>query len=104
MRAFIVSALVLGASAILPGQAAASSDVADRTAAIQLCRAEIAAQADGADVRLDHVRVRPRQVRVHLDVWRGGQLTNVRCDVARGGAELTVAAISPPFATAIAQR
>ena len=55
----------------------------DRSAAIQLCRAEVTAQsgADADEVRLDQVHLRPRVVRVDFDVWRDGHLQNVRCEV-----------------------
>lgn len=106
MREFMISALALGAFLLVPGVAAAD-DAADRTAAIQLCRGEIASQAglNADQVRFDHVRVRPRIVRTHFDVWRDGQLTNVVCDVTRARAgELTVAAITPALLTATAAR
>lgn len=95
MRELMISALALGAL-LVPGIAAAD-DVTDRTQAIQLCRAEIAAQAGlNADtVRLDQVRVRPRLVRADFDIWRDGRLTNVRCDVQRAQGELTIASVSP---------
>lgn len=105
MRKFFLSAIVFGALLVTPNVAAADN-VSDRTAAIQLCRAEVSAQAGAAasDVRLDQVRVRPRAVRVDLDVWRGGTLQNVRCDVTRGDGELTIAAITPALQTATATR
>lgn len=104
MRELMISALALGAF-LVPGVAAAD-DVADRTQAIQLCRAEIAAQTglDPSAVRLDQVRVRPRLVRADFDVWRNGQLTNVRCDVERGGAELTIASVTPALAALASAR
>lgn len=95
MRNFLFSSMALAAFLFVPGVASAD-DVSDRTAAIQVCRSEVAAQ-EGVDVdrvRLDQVRVRPRAVRVDLDVWRNGALQNVRCDVSR--ADLTVASITPP--------
>jgi|CXWL01.1.fsa_nt_gi membrane protein involved in colicin uptake len=78
--------------------------VADRAAAIRLCRVEVAAQANTAveHVRFDDVRVRGQLVRVNLDLWRDGQLTNVRCDVSRDG-ELRVAAIDPAVRLASVQ-
>lgn len=99
----ILSAAAFAALVALPGLASADT-VADRTAAIQLCRAEVAAQtgADASEVRLDQVRVRPRAVRVDFDLWRDGQLQNIRCDVQRG-AELTIASISPALQTASAR-
>jgi len=102
MRNFLMSAMALTAVLVMPGVASAN-DVADRNQAISLCRAEVEAQA-GADatVRFDQVRVRPRAVRVEFDVWRNGQLQNVRCDVARGQ-ELTIAAITPALQTASLQ-
>jgi len=103
MKNFLMSAMALTAVLVLPGVAWADA-VSDRNAAIQLCRSEVAAQAgvDASDVRLDQVRVRGTSVRVALDLWRGGQLQNIRCDVARG-AELTIASISPALQTASAR-
>ncbi len=102
MRNFLMSAMALTAVLVIPGVASAD-DVSDRNHAISLCRAEVEAQAgEGATVRFDHVRVRPRTVRVELDLWRNGQLQNVRCDVARGQ-ELTIAAITPTLQTASLQ-
>lgn len=103
MRNFLMSAMALTAILVIPGVASAD-DVADRSHAIGLCRAEVQAQAgETANVRLDQARVRPNLVRVDLDVWRDGQLHNVRCDVARGQ-ELTIAAISPALQTAALAR
>ncbi|GAM98150.1 hypothetical protein U91I_01781 [alpha proteobacterium U9-1i] len=84
--------------------ASAGNDVEDRTAAIRLCRAEVAAQAnvDQSQARFDEVRVRAHTVRVDIDLWRDGRLTNVRCDVSRDG-ELTVASINPALQLASAQ-
>lgn len=103
MKNMLISLASLAAVLAIPG-AASADDITDRTEAIRLCRTQVAAQAavDPGQVRLDQVRVRPRQVRVDLDLWRGGQLQNIRCDVSRG-AELTVAAITPPLQTASAQ-
>ena len=100
MKNFVMSAMALAAVLVIPGVASAD-EVSDRSQAIALCRAEVQAQA-GADatVRLDQVRVRPRQVRVELDLWRGSNLQNVRCDVQRGAAELTIASITPALQTA----
>lgn len=100
MKNFALSAMALAAVLLIPNVASAN-DVTDRSEAISLCRAEVQAQA-GADasVRLDQVRVRPRAVRVELDVWRGGRLQNVRCEVARGDEQLTIASISPAVQTA----
>lgn len=103
MKNLLIS--VASLAAVLTAPSGASADeVSDRTQAIRLCRAQVSAQAavDPAQVRLDQVRVRPREVRVHLDLWRGGQLQNIRCDVARGDGELSVAAITPPLQTASA--
>ena len=103
MKNFLFSAMALTAVLVIPGVASAD-DVSDRTEAIRICRAEVAAQAgaDARDVRLDQVRVRGRSVRVDFDLWRNGQLLNVRCDVARGQ-ELTIASITPTQLTAAAQ-
>ena len=99
MKNFVMSAMALAAVLVIPGVASAD-EVADRTAAIALCRAEVTAQAgEGATVRFDQVRVRPRAVRVEFDLWRDGQLQNVRCEVARGQ-ELTIASITPALQTA----
>jgi hypothetical protein len=85
--------------------AASAGETEDRTAAIRLCRAEVAQQAGvtEADARFDEVRVRSRAVRVDIDLWRDGQLTNVRCEVSRDGDQLTVASISPSLQLASAQ-
>lgn len=103
MRTTILSALAVAAALVIPSQASAD-DITDRSRAIELCRTQIAAQAgvEASEVRLDQVRVRPRSVRVDLDLWRSGQLTNIRCDVDRGGAELTVASVTPALVTATA--
>ena len=100
MRNFLMSAMALTAVLVIPGVASAD-DVADRNQAISICRAEVQAQA-GADasVRLDQVRIRPRAVRVDLDLWRNGQLQNVRCDVTRNQDQLTIASITPTLQTA----
>lgn len=85
---------------------AAAGDLnTDRTAAIRLCRAEVAAQAnvDPGQVRFDDLRVRSGQVRINLDLWRDGQLTNVRCDVTRGDGEPQIALIEPAVRLASAQ-
>ena len=100
MKTFLMSAMALTAVLVMPGVASAD-DATDRNAAIQLCRTQVQAQAgDSAAVRLDTVRVRPRAVRVDLDLWRDGALQNVRCEVARGGPELTIASITPAVQTA----
>jgi hypothetical protein len=104
MRNFLMSAALL---AMLAAPSLARADEAsDRTAAIGLCRAEVIAQA-GADadaVRFDQVRVRGHSIRVDIDLWRNGHLQNVRCDVAREGGEVRVAAITPTLQTASAER
>lgn len=100
MRNFPFAGIALAAVLFVPGLASAD-DARDRSAAIQLCRAEVAAQAgDDAQVRFDHVRVRPRLIRVELDVWRDGRLQNVRCEVARERGDLTIASINPALQTA----
>lgn len=101
MKNFVLSAMALAAVLVLPGVASAD-DASDRNQAIRLCRAEVSSQAgvDVADVRLDQVRVRLRNVRVELDVWRAGQLQNVRCDVVRNAGEPTIASITPTLQTA----
>lgn len=101
MRSTLMSALALTAAIILPGVARAD-DATDRSRAIALCRAEVQAQAgDAATVRLDQARVRLSGVRVDLDVFRDGQLQNVRCDVTRRrGEPLTIASITPAVQTA----
>ena len=100
MKNFVMSAMALAAVLVIPNVASANDLAAERNEAIALCRAEIQAKA-GADatVRLDQVRVRPRVVRVDLDLWRGSALQNVRCEVARGE-QLTIASISPTLQTA----
>ncbi len=103
MRNFLFSSMTLAVFLLVPGVASAD-DVSDRSEAIRICRAEVAAQA-GADtdaVRLDQVRVRPRTVRVDLDLWRGGQLENVRCEVTRNRGELSIATITPALQSAAA--
>lgn len=103
MKNFLFSSMALAAVLFVPGVASAD-DVSDRGDAIRLCRAEVAAQAglEADAVRLDQVRVRPRLVRVDLDLWQQGQLQNVRCEVSRTGDELTVASITPALQTASA--
>jgi hypothetical protein len=104
LKNFLMSAMALTAVLVIPGVASAD-EISDRTAAIRLCRAEVAAQAgvEPAEVRLDQVRVRGASVRVDLDLWRNGDLQNIRCDVSRGD-ELTIASITPPVQTATAAR
>lgn len=85
---------------LAPGLASADQ-VSDRRDAIALCRAEVAAQTGLPldDVRFDEARVSGRSVRVDIDVWRDGRLTNVRCDVSRS-AELVIAGIEPALRSA----
>lgn len=103
MKNFLMSAMALTAVMIVPGVASADA-VSDRTDAIRLCRAEVAAQtgATAEQVRLDQVRVRGTSVRVDLDLWRDGQLQNIRCDVSRGET-LEVASITPSLQVATAR-
>jgi hypothetical protein len=104
MRNLFVSLTAL--FAVLAAPSLAQADAAsDQTQAIRLCWAEIAAQAGAgqSSIRLDQVRTRARSVRVDLDVWRNGQLTNVRCEVARGD-DVRIASITPELrATAALQ-
>lgn len=104
MKKFLFSTMALTAVLVMPS-AAFADDVSDRTEAIRLCRAEVAGQAgvDVREVRLDQVRTRGRTVRVDLDLWRDGRLSNIRCDVDRTQEELTIAAITPTLQTASAQ-
>ncbi|MGQ0533168.1 MAG: hypothetical protein ACT4OF_10840 [Caulobacteraceae bacterium] len=97
----VLISLAFAGALLVPGLASAGDESSDRTAAINLCRAEVTAQAgDGAEVRFDQVRVRPRAVRVDFDLWRNGQLQNIRCEVTPGGAELVIASITPALQTA----
>lgn len=99
MKNLVVSA-AFAISLFAPVAAAAGDDATDRSQAIALCRAEVRAQAgEGANVRFDQVRVRPRAIRVEFDLWRGNQLQNVRCEVSRGD-ELVIASITPALQTA----
>jgi hypothetical protein len=95
MKNTFMSMAVVAAALLAPGIARAD-EVSDRTAAIQLCRTEIAAQAGvpASEVDFDQVQVRSRLVRVDFDLWRNGRLENIRCDVRRGG-ELQIAQIQP---------
>jgi hypothetical protein len=95
MKSTLISLAVVAAALVTPGFAQAD-EVSDRAAAIQLCRAEIAAQAGvpASEVDFDQVQVRARLVRVDFDLWRNGQLENIRCDVRRGS-ELQIAQIQP---------
>jgi hypothetical protein len=105
MKNLFAYAVLAAAVLASPTAAFAGDNVADRTAAIQLCRAEVAAQAgaDADQVRLDQVRLRARLVRVDFDLWRNGDLQNVTCEVTRGET-LTIASITPALQTvAVAQ-
>jgi hypothetical protein len=99
MRNFLMSVAALTAILAAPSVASAD-DVSDRSQAIQFCRTQISSQTgvDADAVRLDQVRVRPHSVRADFDLWRHGQLQNVRCEVPRGQ-ELSVATITPPLQT-----
>jgi hypothetical protein len=94
---------VLAAAVLASPTAAFADNVGDRTAAIQLCRAEVAAQAgvEAGQVRLDQVRLRARLVRVDFDLWRNGDLQNISCEVTRGET-LTIASITPALQTVAA--
>jgi hypothetical protein len=105
MKNLFVYAVVAAAFFAAPTSAFAGDNVADRSAAIQLCRAEVVAQtgAEAGQVRLDQVNLRPRLVRVDFDYWRDGDLQNIRCEVTRGE-QLTIASITPALQTvAVAQ-
>jgi hypothetical protein len=102
MRNLFVSSLAL--VAFLGLVSPAFADLAsDRAAAIQTCREEVTRQAgvDSDAVRLDQVRPRGRGFRVDLDLWREGELTNVRCDTAQDATQ-TIAEISPALTSATA--
>jgi hypothetical protein len=103
MKNFLITSIVLAAIVSIPG-AAFADDVSDRSDAIRLCRAEVAAQVgqDVERVRLDQVRVRPRAVRVDLDIWRHGELQNVRCEVTRSRNDLSITSVTPTQQTASA--
>lgn len=105
MFAKSLAVLAFAALSFAAPVASAGGDVEDRTAAIRLCRAEVAQQAGvtESEARFDEVRVRARVVRVDIDLWRDGQLTNVRCDVSRAGEQLTVASIAPALQLASVQ-
>ncbi|MBI3438350.1 MAG: hypothetical protein HY054_06830 [Proteobacteria bacterium] len=101
MRTTLFSILALGA--VLAPSFASADTVSDRSAAVSLCRSQVAQQAgvDLVSVRLTNVRAVLRNVRVDLSV-RGSQ--HVRCDVTRGqDGALQVASITPPIQTASAQ-
>lgn len=104
MRNLLISATLAVASLIMLPAPAAADDVARQNEAIALCRAEVAelTGVERAQVRLDQVRVRPSHVRVDLDLWRAGHLTNIRCDVEQDG-ERRLATISPALTTATAE-
>jgi hypothetical protein len=103
MKNFIASAVVF-AALFSPSLAFADQNTSDRSAAIQLCRAEVTAQAglDADSVRLDNVHLRASVVRVDFDVWRDGQLQNVRCEVSRGDT-LQIASITPALGAVAAR-
>jgi hypothetical protein len=103
MKNILVSAVVF-AALFSPSLAFADQNTQDRSRAIQLCQAEVAAQAglDADAVRLDNVRLRASVVRVDFDVWREGQLQNVRCEVTRGD-QLQIASITPALGAAAAR-
>jgi len=103
MKNVVLSAALALTAFAVPSVASADA-VSDRTDAIRLCRAAVTEQAgEGRTVRLDQVRVRGTTIRVDLDVWNGGSLQNVRCDVARNQGELTIASITPALQTASAE-
>ncbi|QGZ96278.1 hypothetical protein [Terricaulis silvestris] len=101
MKKFFSYAVLAAAVLASPTAAFAGDNVADRTAAIRLCRAEVVAQtgAETGQVRLDQVNVRARLVRVDFDYWRNGDLQNIRCEVTRGE-PLAIASITPTLQTA----
>jgi hypothetical protein len=106
MKNFLAYAVVAAAFFAAPQAAFAGDNVADRTAAIQLCRAEVASQAgvEADTVRLDQVALRARVVRVDFDLWRDGNLQNIRCEVSRAGGELQIASITPALQTVAVAR
>lgn len=102
MRNLFVSSLAL---AVLAAPSVAFADQqSDARTAIALCRAEVAQQAgvELEQARFDKLRIRARHVRVDIDLWRDGRLQNVRCDVSRGGEQLSIAEIRPAIGTATA--
>ncbi len=105
MKKFFSYAVLAAAVLAAPQTAFAGDNVADRSAAIQLCRAEVVSQtgAEAGQVRLDQVAVRARTVRVDFDYWRNGDLQNIRCEVTRGE-QLTIASITPTLQTASVAR
>ena len=93
---FAMAAVFAVVAAPLAAEAAGAADIGD---AIRLCRAEVAAQAgEAATVRLDQASVRARAVRVDLDIWRNGQLENVRCVVDGEPGALRLASLTPALA------
>lgn len=106
MKNLFAYAVVAAAFFSAPHAAFAGDNAADRTAAIQLCRAEVASQAgiEADTVRLDQVALRPRLVRVDFDLWRDGNLQNIRCEVSRAGGELQIASITPALQTVAVAR
>ena len=106
MKNFLAYAVAAAALFSTPQTAFAGDNAADRSAAIQLCRAEVASQAgvEAETVRLDQVALRPRVVRVDFDLWRNGNLQNVRCEVTRGGGQLQIASITPALQTVAVAR
>ncbi len=97
MRAlFLSSFAALAFVGVISNASAAGGE--ERGAALQMCRAEIAARAgvEESAVRMDQVQERTRLYRIDFDVWNAaGELTNVRCDVARGEAP-TITALNLP--------
>ena len=104
MKSLFMS-VVIAAAALSFAPVASADEAHDRTTAIALCRGEVARQAGVAesDVRLDSVRARGRNVRVDLDLWRNGDLTNIRCNVETSNETTqTIAEITPALSTATA--
>src|SRR5262249_4695566 len=104
MRNLMLAGLLAAALFGVATPASAVSD-ADLNQAIALCRTTVAQQA-GAD--LDHARFhqvseRGRLVRVDIQLWKNGRLTNVRCEVTTGQTPLSIAQITPALQTANAQ-
>lgn len=100
MRSLMLSGLAL--AGVLGFAAPAAAD--ERSDAIALCRAEVIRQtgAEDGQLRLDQTRTRGRAVHVDLDLWRDGQLTNVRCSVQGGAEGQVIASINPALQTATA--
>lgn len=105
MKSLFMSVVIAAAALSFAPMTASADEAHDRTTAIALCRGEVARQAGVAEseVRLDSVRARGRNVRVDLDLWRNGELTNIRCSV-EGAASTTqtIAEITPALSTATA--